>query len=79
MSAYILDSRVTLEDDGYHVTCFDGSVGRVMTDDPAGVVLVFEDGWPDRHPDDYYTLIVGGRQRRLFVRDIRAVRIVEAL
>lgn len=44
MSAYNRDPRVTLSDDGYTVACFDGSVGRIKTDGPAGVVLVFEDG-----------------------------------
>jgi hypothetical protein len=65
VSAYNLDPRVTLEDDGYRVTCFDGSVGRVMTDGPAGVVLVFEDGSTERHAttDDAIRSMIGGPQR----------------
>lgn len=65
MSAYSLDPRVALEDDGYRVTCFDGSVGRVMTDGPTGVVLVFEDGSTEPHvtADEAIRSLVGGPQR----------------
>jgi hypothetical protein len=45
VSAYITDSRVGLSDEGYAVTCFDGSIGLVKTDGPIGeVLLVLEDG-----------------------------------
>jgi hypothetical protein len=63
MSAYILDPRVTLADDGYRVTCFDGSVGHVKTDGPEPwAVLVFEDGSTERHDttDEAIHSLIGG-------------------
>jgi hypothetical protein len=62
VSAYLLDPRVQLTDDGYAVACFDGSVGRVQTDGPEGVVLVFEDGSTERHGTADATIgtLIGG-------------------
>lgn len=66
MSAYNLDPRVQLVEDGYAVTCFDGSVGRVKTNGPeAFAVLVFEDGSAERHEtaDMAISTLIGGPQR----------------
>lgn len=62
MSAYITDSRVGLTDEGYTVNCFDGSVGLVKTDDPTGVVLVFEDGSTEdwETADEAIRSLIGG-------------------
>jgi hypothetical protein len=65
VSAYNLGPRVRLTDDGYAVTCFDGSVGRVRINDAEGVVLVFEDGSTERYEtaDRAISTLIGGPQR----------------
>jgi hypothetical protein len=65
VSAYNLDPRVAPTEEGYAVTCFDGSVGRVQTDGPEGVVLVFEDGSTERHEtaDMAISTLIGGPRR----------------
>ena len=62
MSAYITDPRVGLTGDGYVVTCFDGSIGLVKTDDPTGVVLVFENGSTEvwETADEAIRSLIGG-------------------
>ncbi len=39
--------------------------------------IALRDGWRSEHPDKYWAVVDAGQRRRIFMRDIADVRVIE--